>query len=140
MVTSMLPLTLYSLVILNVSLREISAVRSARRLTLALAGNGHRRACGHRHDHLCRDGLSSLGAGLVFLGLVAPTFVASPLAGWVVQIVTAPRRPLWESRLQSLSTHSSSSEVPSPFSYSSWCSLDVPYRASSHPSPPISTL
>ncbi|BGP15368.1 hypothetical protein JCM10213v2_003336 [Rhodosporidiobolus nylandii] len=28
-------------------------------------------------------GLSSLGAGLVFLGVVVPTFFASPLAGWV---------------------------------------------------------
>ncbi|GAA6020653.1 hypothetical protein JCM10207_007811 [Rhodosporidiobolus poonsookiae] len=27
--------------------------------------------------------LSSLGAGLVFLGVVAPTFVASPLSGWL---------------------------------------------------------
>ncbi|GAA5976189.1 hypothetical protein JCM11641_001076 [Rhodosporidiobolus odoratus] len=28
-------------------------------------------------------GLSSLGAGVVFLGVVVPTFFASPLAGWV---------------------------------------------------------
>lgn len=29
-------------------------------------------------------GLSSLGAGLVFLGAVVPTFIGSPLSGWVV--------------------------------------------------------
>ncbi|GAA5937151.1 MFS transporter [Sporobolomyces koalae] len=29
-------------------------------------------------------GLNSLGAGLVFLGAVIPTFIGSPLAGWIV--------------------------------------------------------
>ncbi|GAA5891616.1 hypothetical protein JCM5296_005485, partial [Sporobolomyces johnsonii] len=29
-------------------------------------------------------GLSSFGAGLVFIGAVAPTFIGSPLAGWIV--------------------------------------------------------
>ncbi|GAA5935477.1 hypothetical protein JCM1841_003906 [Sporobolomyces salmonicolor] len=29
-------------------------------------------------------GLSSFGAGLVFIGAVAPTFIGSPLSGWVV--------------------------------------------------------
>lgn len=44
MITSMRPLTLYALVILNVGWRETFALQSAR-LTDSLAGNGHRRAC-----------------------------------------------------------------------------------------------
>jgi hypothetical protein len=35
-------------------------------------------------------GLTSFGAGLVFLGFVVPTFFASPLAGWVRSLCTCP--------------------------------------------------